>query len=70
MIAEIVTLVGLLALAGLSMWYLPDGAKDVVMSVTSGLLGYLARGKKEDNAVNSINEVAPHAGARFETKEN
>lgn len=39
--AEILTIIGLLGLAGVSMWLLPDGAKDIVVSVSSGLLGYL-----------------------------
>lgn len=41
MITEVLTIIGLLGLAGVSMWLLPDASKDIVVSVTSGLLGYL-----------------------------
>jgi hypothetical protein len=41
---EILTIVGLLAVAGASLILMPDGAKDIVVSVTSGLLGYLTKG--------------------------
>lgn len=53
--AEILTIIGLLGLAGLSMWLLPDGAKEIVVSVTSGLLGYL-KGVHDGKAQHGIDE--------------
>lgn len=38
---EFVTIIGLFGLAVMSMWILPGEAKDVVVAVVSGLLGYL-----------------------------
>jgi hypothetical protein len=53
---EILTIIGLLAIAAASLWLMPDGAKDIVVSVTSGLLGYLTKGmidgKKEQGQKN------------------
>lgn len=61
MAAEIITLVGLIGLACLSMWMLPADAKDIVMNVVSGLLGYIARGvldkQTTTNTVKTVSEV-------------
>lgn len=41
MMTEFVTILGLFGLAVMSMWILPAEAKDIVVAVVSGLLGYL-----------------------------
>lgn len=41
---EFATILGLIGMAVLAMWMLPSDAKDIVVAVVSGLLGYLAKG--------------------------
>lgn len=43
-LTEFATIIGLVGLAVLAMWILPTDAKDIVVAVVSGLLGYLAKG--------------------------
>lgn len=43
-LTETLTIIGLIGVAVGSMWLMPDSSKDIVVSVTSGLLGYLTKG--------------------------
>ena len=42
--AEILTLAGLIGMGIASMFLLPEAAKEIVMVIIPGLLGYLTRG--------------------------
>ena len=71
--AEILTIIGLLVLAGISMWLLPDGAKEIVVSVTSGLLGYLkgvSDGKAEGQEIKvPLRRVIPKPRQQIDSEE-
>ena len=44
---EIVTIICLTVITGLAMYLIPDQSKEITIATTSGLIGYLARGYKD-----------------------
>jgi len=43
---EIVTILGIVAIAGMVLYFTPFDAKDIVLAAISGLVGYLAKEAK------------------------